>query len=367
MPKLAGLLARIQARLAEVRAARAAEDAADLEYRVSRSTQLYNPPSKPERPFEADYPNGAATDESGRLLFDIDGRPLGRGVVVGRQEAGGSDTGLPASAYDAIAEGLTGKSAEILPAREFSSRGLLGEVVINRHTRQPELVRLSNQLTPEQLAKAFPHELGHVVDQAAGEIPVDGLSRELAQVYSTLNTGSERPTKLFGPKHAGYDKENQPRELVAEAVRAYMADPNYIKTVAPKTAARIREHVNSNPKLRDIIQFNTIAPAAVGLSALGMSSDAEAPTSNRLVELAAANDRLAQIGMTQPTGIAEAPRYPWLDSAANTIDNISRRSPLLDLIAPVDPHGAATFLRNFGQERPVLERLGDSLGVVVGQ
>ena len=37
------------------------------------------------------------------------------------------------------------------------------------------------------------------------------------------------------------------REYVAEAIRAYMADPNYIKTVAPKTAARIREFVNSNP------------------------------------------------------------------------------------------------------------------------
>jgi hypothetical protein len=32
---------------------------------------------------------------------------------------------------------------------------------------------------------------------------------------------------------------------MAEAIRAYMADPNYLKTVAPKTAAAIRAAVNA--------------------------------------------------------------------------------------------------------------------------
>src|SRR5690606_11620980 len=36
-----------------------------------RAPKLYNPPVKTQRPFEADYPHGAATDESGRLLHDI--------------------------------------------------------------------------------------------------------------------------------------------------------------------------------------------------------------------------------------------------------------------------------------------------------
>lgn len=45
-----------------------------------------------------------------------------------------------------------------------------------------------------------------------------------------------------------------------------MADPNYIKTLAPKTAARIREFVNNNPRLNKIIQFNGIAAAPVGLA-----------------------------------------------------------------------------------------------------
>jgi hypothetical protein len=50
---------------------------------------------------------------------------------------------------------------------------------------------------------------------------------------------------------------------MADAIRAYMADPNYLKTVAPKTAARIREFVNENPRLSKIIQFNSLAGGAV--------------------------------------------------------------------------------------------------------
>jgi hypothetical protein len=51
---------------------------------------------------------------------------------------------------------------------------------------------------------------------------------------------------------------------MAEAIRAYLADPNYLKTVAPKTAAAVREAVNSHPILSKIIQFNTmVGPAAM--------------------------------------------------------------------------------------------------------
>jgi hypothetical protein len=52
---------------------------------------------------------------------------------------------------------------------------------------------------------------------------------------------------------------------MAEAIRAYMADPNHLKTVAPGTAKRIREHVNANPRLAPSIQFNA------GLAAMGLA------------------------------------------------------------------------------------------------
>jgi hypothetical protein len=57
-----------------------------------------------------------------------------------------------------------------------------------------------------------------------------------------------------------------PREFMAEAIRAYFSDPNYIKTVAPKAAAAIRAAVNNHPTLSKIIQFNAV-PLATGAGA----------------------------------------------------------------------------------------------------
>jgi hypothetical protein len=58
---------------------------------------------------------------------------------------------------------------------------------------------------------------------------------------------------------------------MAEAVRAYLTDPNYLKTVAPGAAARIRAAWNSNPQLARIMHFNDIAPLALmGLGGLGL-------------------------------------------------------------------------------------------------
>jgi hypothetical protein len=55
-----------------------------------------------------------------------------------------------------------------------------------------------------------------------------------------------------------------PGILDLSRIRAYLADPNYLKTVAPKTAAAVREAVNSHPVLSKIIQFNTMAgPLAI--------------------------------------------------------------------------------------------------------
>jgi hypothetical protein len=76
--------------------------------------------------------------------------------------------------------------------------------------------------------------------------------------------------KPFTPQVLGYKGEEISREYMVEAIRAYMADPNYLKTVAPKTAAAIRAAVNAHPALSKIVQFNTIA----GLAAMnGINPD----------------------------------------------------------------------------------------------
>ena len=113
------------------------------------------------------------------------------------------------------------------------------------------------------------HEIGHMIDELAGSIPTAGLNTELRQVYNTLTTGRERTRNLTGPQHLGYRSDDVPRELMAEAIRAYMADPNYLKTVAPRTAAAIRAAVNSNPRLAPFIQFNSLA----GLGLAGIASE----------------------------------------------------------------------------------------------
>jgi hypothetical protein len=112
---------------------------------------------------------------------------------------------------------------------------------------------------------------------------------ELRRVYNTLNnperatvpgtgrygprTGEAAKGRFYTPEDMGYSGKDVPREYIAEALRAYMADPNYLKTVAPKTAATIRQFVNDNPRLNKIIQFNSDA-LPLGIAATcGDSSD----------------------------------------------------------------------------------------------
>jgi hypothetical protein len=60
----------------------------------------------------------------------------------------------------------------------------------------------------------------------------------------------------FGPEQRGCFDVDAQAELMAEAIRAYLQNPNYLKTVVPNVAARIRGAVNANPDLNRIIQFN---------------------------------------------------------------------------------------------------------------
>ena len=124
-------------------------------------------------------------------------------------------------------------------------------------------------LDERSAGRVVAHEFGHAIDEIAGEIPTEGLNTEVRRLYNTLNTGQERTRNLTGPGAFRYGAEDIPREYMAEAIRAYMADPNSMKTVAPNTAARIRKHVNNNPRLNRFIQFNTLAPfGAAGAAAM---------------------------------------------------------------------------------------------------
>jgi hypothetical protein len=229
----------------------------------------YNPPTAEPRPFDKDYPSGARADEQGNLTHDIDGNPLKvGGRIVGRRVAGGADETLPPEEFDAIAKEGTGRSTQMIA--QSATGGDLGRTEFDRTTKRPTRVFLSEKLTPDQLPIVYGHEIGHVVDQLAGEISDTGLKTELKALYNTLNnanrgrygTGAASWGKPATPQGAGYKGGDISREFLAEAIRAYLADPNYIKTIAPKTAAAIRKAVNSNPAVNRMLKFNNIPWAA---------------------------------------------------------------------------------------------------------
>ena len=139
----------------------------------SRSARLYNAPARPARPFKADYPKGARTDGTGRLTHDIEGRPLQDGSrIVGRRVAGGTDEALSPKEFDAIAKEGTGR-----PAAQIT------------------LPAVSKDLTADKLPLVYGHEIGHVIDQLAGEIGTKGIKKELKSVYDTLNNPNSPDAK----------------------------------------------------------------------------------------------------------------------------------------------------------------------------
>jgi hypothetical protein len=89
---------------------------------------------------------------------------------------------------------------------------------------------------------------------------------ELRRVYADLNTppGAAEPIM---PESFGYRGGDVRSELVAEAIRAYMADPNYLKSVAPKTAGAIRKAANEHEQVRRAIEFNAVGiPVGIGVA-----------------------------------------------------------------------------------------------------
>jgi hypothetical protein len=234
---------------------------------ASKSARLYHPPIKPSRPFELDYPHGAPTDEVGRFTHDIEGRPLVAERIVGRTRLGGPDEALSPAGVQSVGKGSVGARYTPVSARAIGRDA--GRLVISTEpgaARRSIDILYDRNLSDKQAERVIAHETSHLIDELAGRIPTTGLNTELRQVYNTLNTGQERTRHLTGPQHFGYRGDDLSRELMVEAIRAYMADPNYLKTVAPRTAAAIREAVNSHPTLSKIIQFNAVTgPAMMGV------------------------------------------------------------------------------------------------------
>jgi len=242
----------------------------------SKSASIYDPKPVNQRPFTDDYPQGTVQPDGSRLLFDIEGRAISPAAhVFGRRSAGGIDEGIGGGDQFGLAADLGARAG--LEARYGGRlRGAHGRYIGGENP-----VILVDKALPEAKREMVAgHEIGHLIDDnvtmplSAGgsRIPTDGIKKELRSAYEPLNTpGNFKPGKGLQPKDFGYPAKEVDAEYMAEAIRAYMRDPNWIKTVAPDTAKRIREYVNSNPKLNQVVHFNALAPVgAAGLLGSGL-------------------------------------------------------------------------------------------------
>lgn len=254
---------------------------------------IHLPPNKKARPFSADYANpvrGQHYDPTtGKLLLTIDGDAIGAdAAVVGRQTLNKRDRPLPASKRDDITIATTGKGPTIKPMQS-GDLGQFENVPTSRVQKQinnggyESEVTVDSGLSKNDAGLVQDHENGHAINNMVGtvitwlkngklkipyrDIPITPeMEPELETVYRDVN-GNKMP------KDFGYLPRDEPSELMAEAVRAYMENPNYFKTVAPNTAKQIRAYVNSHPLLKDHILFNARTPNLISDNYAALSPD----------------------------------------------------------------------------------------------
>ena len=245
----------------------------------SRSASIYDPKPVDQRPFTDDYPQGTGQPDGSRILFDIEGRAISPTAhIFGRRSGGGIDEGLGRGEEFGLAADLGARTG--LEARYGRTlRGAHGRYIGG----ETPLIVVDKALPAAKRAMVAGHEIGHLLDDSVtmpfgaggSRIPTDGIKKELKSVYEPLNTpGNFKPGKGLQPKDFRYKAKELDAEYMAEAIRAYMSDPNWIKTVAPNTAKRIREYVNSNQKLNQVVHFNALAPVGVaGLLGAGLYAE----------------------------------------------------------------------------------------------
>lgn len=172
---------------------------------------------------------------------------------------------LHPAVLDEIAERFTGGPIAPVPKSRLPTGSVGAVTKTGRGSLQD--ARVLEALAAEQFQRAAQHESGHILDYAAGEIPADGLVRQLRELYDFGGSPSANARKPIDPSFFGYKKPEFREEYWAEALRQYMVAPDTMKAKYPEIAARIREYVNSNPKIMDLLQFNSLAAPAGGVAA----------------------------------------------------------------------------------------------------
>lgn len=242
----------------------------------------YPPMTMRRRPFRLDYPKDPPTDAQGRILFDMEGRPLTARIVVGRNELGKSDRALTSTEMVQIIQNDLGLDLRSAP-KDYFAPGTIGQLSIDPEDGRIAEIGVWNELPADQEGVTIAHELGHAFDLMAKELSMRGINDELMRLYSAHSTGRIGPPYLL-PENRGYAPQKASRERAAEAFRIYATGPNTMKSMAPKAAAAIREF-NTLPFFSKVIQFNGVpfgvpagaaAATAAAFEALADGDDANA-------------------------------------------------------------------------------------------
>jgi hypothetical protein len=279
---------------------------------ASKEYLMYDFPTV-NRSFVADYPKGVASEPGQKLATDIEGRPLRAETVVGRRVVGGEDQALAPAEYDSFGTRLVGSGPESVPPGRGTALGnslghyqkvsgsrfapdtdgigrLLYDNLYNRLPKpmyRPEWddgtikrILVSNKLPADVAGRVVNHEFGHAIQDIVGDTSRNGfrdidvgkqpdrvrLIHQLQKVYKDGSGG-------LHPSDFNYKPTDYFSEMWAEAGRAYLTNPSYIKEEAPEVAATLRKYVNVHPWLSRHLNFNSLAgvPAAgvVGASAFG--------------------------------------------------------------------------------------------------
>jgi hypothetical protein len=239
----------------------------------SREIGMYAPPPIPQRPFKFDYRGFPPNDRTGRLLVDMEGRPLVANFIAGRRFAGARDYPLTPADIDAALTQLDIRKVPI-PTIPNQNDGVVGLFTgYERRYRPVGDLYVKSTTSAEDQALITAHELGHGIDYITGDLAstlTNPELDELRRVYATLRGGPGRKTLHPQPETFGYEGENINQELLVEGIRAYLTNPNYFKAAAPRSAAKIRAAVNKDRWLKRIIQVNSLGAAGVvGAGAAG--------------------------------------------------------------------------------------------------
>jgi len=264
-----------------------------------------------QRPFEADYPAGSQAlnglQSGDKLTRTIEDNPITAPYIAGRRVVGGPDEALSRAQVKDIGTKLTDAGydpvSRLLPEYR-EDPNTLHQLGVNAQNAggwsslPPEVtgearnvtgIHLNPALSKADKANTIAHEVGHAIDlnRTTGGIDRSGIDVgaanpvEAGDMYHRAIEG-RKPSKSSAEDLArypiergwdmGYPASEMPSEINAQSLAYYMQNPNAFKAEFPDLAASIREHYNTDPALKNIVQFNANSDKSGVSAALSQSS-----------------------------------------------------------------------------------------------